>query len=140
MPNITPLIEAILSIQGKKGSSHTQLLPILNIDESIFETEMRAFLSIFTQPGRGLELKKVANKYLSVTKSHVHVKIFPEKNHDIKNPINPSLIGTLAIIADNSPCTRPKVHDIMKIDPTQQITMLLELELIVEIGRADSQG
>lgn len=140
MPNIKPLIEAILFIQGKKGISYTELLEILNVDESIFENEMSELISIFKHEDRGLEIKKFGNKYLLVTKRNVHEKLFPEKNHVVKNPLNPSLIETLAIIAYNSPCTRTKIHDIKKIDPTQQITKLLELELIEEIGRADSQG
>ncbi|MGL4617333.1 MAG: SMC-Scp complex subunit ScpB [Mycoplasmoidaceae bacterium] len=140
MKNIKPLIEAILFIRGKKGIEHVELLEILNIDESTFENEMTDLISSFEHEDRGLEIKKFGNKYLLVTKSNVHNKLFPEKNHIIKNPLNASLIETLAIIAYNSPCTRTKIHDIKKVDPTQQIVKLLELNLIEEIGRADSQG
>lgn len=140
MTNIKPLIEAILFIKGKKGIEHTELLKILNVNETVFENEMNNLILDFQNEDRGLEIKKFGNKYLLVTKSSIHEKLFPEKNHIIKNPLNSSLIETLAIIAYNSPCTRTKIHDIKKIDPTQQIAKLLELDLIEEIGRADSQG
>ncbi|MGL5640346.1 MAG: SMC-Scp complex subunit ScpB [Mycoplasmoidaceae bacterium] len=140
MKNIKPLIEAILFIRGKKGIEHTELLEIINVEESVFENEMNELISSFEHEDRGLEIKKFGKKYLLVTKSNIHDKLFPEQNHIVKNPLNSSLIETLAIIAYNSPCTRTKIHDIKKIDPTQQIIKLLELDLIEEIGRADSQG
>ena len=62
MPNIKPLIEAILFIQGKKGIRHTELLEIINIDESIFENEMSELISIFKHEDRGLEIKKFGNE------------------------------------------------------------------------------
>ena len=61
MPYIKPLIEAILFIQGKKGISHTELLEILNVHESIFGNEMSELISIFRHEDRGVVIKKFGN-------------------------------------------------------------------------------
>ncbi|MGL4647201.1 MAG: SMC-Scp complex subunit ScpB [Mycoplasmoidaceae bacterium] len=134
------LIEALLFLNGKKGITIDELCNTLAIDHDSIKSELDDLIEDFSSSERGLMVKKFGSKYMLVTKPEIYDQIFKEKNEISKNPLNNSLIETLAIIAYNSPCTRTKIHDIRKIDPSQQIVKLLELGLINELGRADTQG
>ena len=64
------------------------------------------------------------------------------KNFDIKqkNPLNQAMIETLAIIAYNEPCTRTKIHEMRKADPTPILDKLIELGLVEQAGRSEAVG
>jgi len=47
---------------------------------------------------------------------------------------------TLAIIAYNQPCAKSKIESIREKDPTGTIQKLVELGLIIGVGRADTPG
>ncbi len=140
MENIKPLIEALLFLNGKNGLTIQELSSILELDEESIKSNIDNLINDFWDDSKGIEIKKFGNKYMFVTKASIHDKIFKDKKLINKSPLNGILIETLAIIAYNSPCTRTKIHDIRKSDPTQQLTKLLELGLINELGRADTQG
>ena len=50
------------------------------------------------------------------------------------------MIETLAIIAYNEPCTRTKIHEMRKADPTPILDKLIELGLVEQAGRSEAVG
>lgn len=140
MNNLT-LIEALIFVSGKDGMSKEDIIQKLSITEDEFEQQIAELSSIYmNDSSRSIFIKKYGNKYRFFVKPEISNQLFDDAEVRRKNPLNASLMETLAIIAYNNPCTRSKIHDIRKIDPAGQIEKLIELGLVKELGRSDARG
>lgn len=139
--NKKSLIEALIFTSGKEGVSKEEVIQKLQITDEEFEIDMNELIEYYTNSEeRPFFIKKLGNKYKFLTKVEVTDQLFDNTEIKKRNPLNASLMETLAIIAYNAPCTRTKIHDIRKIDPTMQINKLIELGLVKELGRSDARG
>ncbi len=135
------LLDALIFTSGKEGISRNEVIEKLEISEEEFETLIEEIKNDLEQNENiSYFLKKFGSKYKYVTKLEVSEILFDNNEIKKRNPLNSSLIETLAIIAYNSPCTRSKIHEIRKIDPSAQIEKLIELGLVKELGRSDARG
>ncbi len=139
--NKKSLIEALIFTSGKDGISKEEMIQKLELPDEEFETYISELIDYYTNSeDRSFFIKKLGNKYKFLTKLEIADQLFDNVEIKKRNPLNASLMETLAIIAYNSPCTRTKIHDIRKIDPTVQIDKLIELGLVKELGRSDARG
>ncbi len=139
--NKKSLIEALIFTSGKDGISREEIIEKLELSDEDFEAFMNELIDYYkNSEERSFFIKKLGNKYKFLTKLEVADQLFDNVEIKKRNPLNASLMETLAIIAYNSPCTRTKIHDIRKIDPTMQIDKLIELGLVKELGRSDARG
>ncbi|MEF9985001.1 MAG: SMC-Scp complex subunit ScpB [Malacoplasma sp.] len=139
--NYKSLIEGALFIAGKDGLELDKLKKItsLNMDDlnSVIE-EMT--VEYEKNASRGILLKRFNNIVKLLTKPEINKTISKTFDIKLKNPLNQSMIETLAIIAYNEPCTRTKIHDMRRTDPTMIINKLIDLSLVEEAGRSESVG
>lgn len=139
--NVKSVIEGALFIAGKDGMDKEKLKKISRLNDSDFDAVIEEMIVEYERNSqRGIILKKFGNEYKLLTKPEINKVI--SKNFDIKqkNPLNQAMIETLAIIAYNEPCTRTKIHEMRKADPTPILDKLIELGLVEQAGRSEAVG
>ena len=135
------LIEAMIFTSGKEGVSKDEVIQKLNIGEEEFFLLIEELIKYYNESEHhSFFIKKFGNKYKFFTKENITSVLFDNNEIKRRNPLNSSMMETLAIIAYNDPCTRSKIYDIRKTDPTNQIEKLIELGLVKELGRDNSRG
>lgn len=139
--NPKSLIEGALFIAGKEGLSIEKLKSILKIDDKDFDAIVEEMIVEYERnETRGLLLKKFDDNLKLLTKPEINKTISKTFDIKTKNPLNAAMIEVLAIIAYNEPCTRSKIHELRKSDPTPIIAKLMELNLVDEVGRSEAVG
>lgn len=139
--NVKSVIEAALFIAGNEGVSQEKLRSISRLSVSDFNAVIEEMTFEYEKNNqRGLVLRKVGNNFKLLTKPEIGRIISSSFGIKQKNPLNQGMIETLAIIAYNEPCTRSKIHDLRKIDPTPMIEKLIEMGLVEEAGRSETVG
>ena len=88
----------------------------------------------------GLELLRLENTYQLATKAEFAEYI--KKAFDLRRrtPLSPAALEVLAVIAYNQPVTRAYIEQVRGVDSTRPITVLLDRELIEEVGRLEVIG
>lgn len=139
--NVKSVIEAALFIAGNEGVSQEKLKSISRLSWQDFNAVIEEMTFEYEKNNqRGLVLRKVGNSFKLLTKPEIGKIISTSFGIKQPNPLNQGMIETLAIIAYNEPCTRSKIHELRKIDPTPMIEKLIEIGLVEEAGRSESVG
>lgn len=139
--NVKSVIEAALFIAGNEGVSFEKLKNISRLSLEDFKIVMEEMTFEYEKNNqRGIVLRKVGNNYKLLTKPEIGKIISSSFGIKQPNPLNQGMIETLAIIAYNEPCTRTKIHELRKIDPTPTLEKLIEIGLVEEAGRSESVG
>lgn len=139
--NVKSVIEAAVFIAGRDGIDSAKLKKISKLPDEDFDVVLEEMIVEYDKnPQRGILLKKFGDNYKFVTKPEINKIISKNFNVHIKNPLNQSMMETLAIIAYNEPCTRSKIHELRQQDPTPILDKLIEMDLVEEAGRSESVG
>lgn len=139
--NVKSVIEAALFVAGNDGVSAETLHRISRLSSENFNAILEEMIIEYEKDDqRGIIIKKVGNLYRFYTKPIIGKII--SKYFGISNKINLTnqMIEILIIIAYNEPCTKSKIMELKKIDPTPILEKLIELELVHEAGRGFSVG
>ena len=139
--NVKSVIEAALFIVGSEGVHADKLKSISRLSENDFNAVIEEMIVEYEKdPQRGLLLKKVGDYYKLFTKPEIAKIISVSFGIKQKNPLNQAIIETLAIVVYNEPCTRSKIHELRKTDPTPMLEKLIEIGLVEEAGRSEAVG
>lgn len=139
--NVKSVIEAALFIAGNEGVSFEKLKTISRLSLEDFKIVMEEMIYEYEKNNqRGIVLRKVGNNFKLLTKPEIGKIISSSFGIKPQNPLNQGMIETLAIIAYNEPCTRTKIHELRKVDPTPILEKLIEIGLVEEAGRSESVG
>jgi segregation and condensation protein B len=139
--NNKSVIESILYVSGSEGIDVGEMKKVLNIPVDEIRKIIKEMKEEYdTNPNMGLTIKTYGSSYYLLTKPEN--KDFVSKLIDIrvKNPLSPSILESLAIIAYNSPCQKSKIDEIRGINSDGAINKLVELGLIEDVGRASTPG
>ena len=136
------VIEGALYVAGKDGMTPAELhkiIPQLTTDEII--RALRALQNkLDIDCSTGLTVKRFGDKYRLLTKAEVRAAVSRYANTKFKNPLGAKLMETLAIIAYNQPCTRPRISEIRGVDSAALVDVLIGHGLVAELGRIDTPG
>ncbi len=138
--NLEAVLEGILFVSGEDGLSLEQIENILEIEKEELINIINNLNENYQQENRGLKLEYYGGKLKIVTKkehANYYKKLIGEES---KEPLTPSALETLAIIAYNEPVTRTMVDEIRGVNSAHLIKKLVFKNLIHEIGRSDLPG
>jgi segregation and condensation protein B len=105
---------------------------VLNIINSIIEK--------YQDPALAIELVKINNGYQFLTKKIYHPIISQLQLRRSKKKLSQAALETLAIIAYKQPVTKLEVEQIRGVNCDYSIQKLLDKELIILAGKADTVG
>lgn len=140
--NYQSVIESILYVCGEEGVEIAELHKVLNLPTDEVRSIVKQMIKNYDEDSsKGVCIKLFGNRYYLLTKecNNEYLKILNTRVKKI-NPLTPTLLETLAIIAYNQPCTKTKIEEIRNSDPSFAIARLTELGLIESIGKAPSPG
>ncbi len=94
----------------------------------------------YHSPQLAIELVKINNGYIFLTKKKYHPLINQLQLQQSKKKLGQAALETLAIIAYKQPVTKTEVEQIRGVNSEYSIQKLLEKELIIIAGKSDTVG
>lgn len=129
------LFSATSPLNKKRISVLLNGLPEEEVDEGLEKLQRR-----YQDPGSGLQLMEVGGGWQLATRPEVADWVLRLHRHRKRNPLTPSLLETLAIVAYKQPVTRAEVEAIRGVDCGSAARSLQDAGLIEVIGRKDVIG
>lgn len=139
--NVKSVIEGILYVSGNDGIDVNDIKKVINMPVDDIRKLMKEMKQGYdSNPDCGFTIKPYGSHYYLLTKPEN--KEFISKLIDVrlKNPLTPAVMETLAIVAYNNPCTGVKVDEIRGTSSDNALKRLEALELIKNVGRANTPG
>jgi segregation and condensation protein B len=116
----------------------------LSFEQDFAETEVKAHIKTiqdkYLQPNFAIELVNINNGYQFLTKPDYHTVIKQLQIQRSKKKLSQAAIETLAIIAYQQPVTKLDIEQIRGVNCDYTVQKLLEKELIVISGKAETVG
>ncbi len=138
---IMSIIESALYISGNEGISVPDMKRITGLPAELVRKVLKEMMKYYDhEHSRGIVIRNFGERFKFFTKPCNKEALGQLVNVKLKNPLTAKVMETLAIIAYNQPCTKSKIENIREKDPTGTIQKLVELGLIVGVGRADTPG
>ena len=133
------IIEAILFASGEP-------VTLKKISETIEQSELLTQKLIFKlkdkyeKEDRGFQIIQLEDSYQMSTnpKYFEYIEILFKSSP--KKQLSQTLLETLAIVAYKQPITKSQIQEIRGVTSDHQINKLVELNLVIEMGRMDSPG
>ena len=139
--NNKSIIESVLYVSGDEGIKVSDLKKVLDLATDDIRKILKEMKDEMDKdPSRGITIECFEDTYHLLTKKENHEDLSKLFDIKIKNPLTASMLETLAIIAYNMPCPTSKVEKIRGHNAINTIQKLLKLELIRNLGRADTPG
>jgi len=133
------LIEAILFLEAETvdeaGLSHISGLSREAVKEALEKLESR-----YAEPDSGLELQPVSGGYVISPKKVLWETLKARYGKKNENRLSRAAMETLSIVAYSQPVTRAEVEAIRGTQADNMIRLLLEKNLIREMGKKDIPG
>jgi len=135
----TALIEAILFLEGEPldeaGISRISGLPPETVEHALENLSLG-----YAEENSGLELSRIGGGFV-ISPKKVHWEKLKERyGKKNENRLSRAAMGTLAIVAYSQPVTRAEVEAIRGVQADNMIRLLLEKNLIKEMGKKDIPG
>jgi len=145
MENIEQHIEALIfaseqSIRMKEMMYCLQAAFEQDFTEDDIKQHLENIGAKYQSPALAIELVKIGNGYLFLTKKTYHGIINQLQLQQSKKKLSQSAIETLAIIAYKQPVTKLDIEQIRGVSSDYSVQKLLEKELIIISGKAETVG
>lgn len=138
--NLEAVLEGILFVSGDDGLTLEQIMNILEVDKENLIKIIENLNKTYNNDNRGLKLEYFGEKLKIVTKKEHSAYYKRLIGEETKEPLSPSALETLAIIAYNEPVTRIMVDEIRGVNSAHLIRKLVFRNFIHEVGRSDLPG
>ena len=135
----TALVEAVLSLEGEPLTEES-LCKISGLPSEIIGDCISALKESYSLPQSGIELIKMMGGWVIMPKKELweHLKDRYGKKNEGK--LSRAAMETLSIIAYKQPVTRAEIEAIRGVSADNMIRLLIEKNLIKEVGKKDIPG
>lgn len=113
---------------------------MFEMDATEIESLIEAFMDRYHQDDHGVECVKYGNRIKFITKKEHHALITSFLDINTERQLSQAALETLAIIAYKQPITRVEIEEIRGVNSDMMCRRLEAMDLIVEVGRADTVG
>ena len=135
----TALIEAILFLEGEPVDV-TGLSRISGLSRDLVEKALENLEVSCAAEDSGLELSRIGGGIMISVKKNYWDELRIQYGKKNESRLSRAAMETLAIIAYSQPVTRTEVEAIRGVQADNMIRLLLEKELIREMGKKDVPG
>jgi segregation and condensation protein B len=133
------LIEAILFLEAEPLEV-SSLSRISGLAQHIVEDALEKLDEKLQQNGRGLQLIHISDGYMLSPKSELWETLKPRYGKKHEGRLSKAALETLSIIAYSQPVTRAEIENLRGVSPDGMIRLLLQRNLIREVGKKDAPG
>ena len=145
--NLKAILEGILFVAGDEGLTLENVINILDTDKEELKKIITELDNDYSKEDRGLKLEyygerlKIVTKKEEVNEEELETSFYKKLvGEEAKEPLSPSALETLAIIAYNEPITRVMVDEIRGVSSAHIIRKLVFKNFIYEVGRSELPG
>ncbi len=139
MEKETALIEAILYLENDPADEQA-LARISGLSKDVVEAALAALGERFSQADSGVELSKIGGGYLVAPKKEYWDNLKERYGKKNEAKLSKAALETLSIIAYSQPITRAEIEAIRGVSADNMMRLLLDRELIREVGKKDVPG
>lgn len=134
------VLEGLLFVVGNEGLSLDEIAKVIETSKEEVEKLLDELKKDYEDDNRGIELKKLGEKYKLTTKEKN--KRYYQKLTEVSDvrKLSQSSLETLAIIAYNEPITRLEVDELRGVSSAQLIRSLMAKDFVKEVGRKEVAG
>ncbi len=134
------LIEAILFLESE-AQDENNLARISELSKDVVEQTLEYLKEKYHNEDSGLELSRISGGWLLGPKRDLWNAFLRDKyGKKNENRLSRAAMETLSIIAYSQPITRAEIEAIRGVSADNMIRLLLERELIKEVGKKDVPG
>ena len=135
----TALVEAILFLEGEPLEAPA-ISRICGLSREVVVKALEQLKARYASPDSGLELSGVGGGYTISPKMDYWDSLKERYGKKNENRLSRAAMETLSIIAYSQPVTRTEVEVIRGVNADNMFRLLLEKDLIKEIGKKDVPG
>lgn len=133
------LIEAILYLEGEPIALQA-ISEISGLSLEITEEVLKKLQEEYSKESSGIEISMQAGGYLIMPKKELWGSLKTRYGKRNEGKLSKAAMETLSIIAYSQPVTRVDIEAIRGVSADNMIRLLLEKELIKEVGKKDVPG
>jgi segregation and condensation protein B len=137
MEKETALIEAILYLESEP-IEEAALVRISGFDRDIVNQALEDLTGRYAHAASGVELTRISGGIMISPKREYWDNL--KDRYGKKSHVSRAAIETLTIIAYSQPITRSEIEAIRGVSADTMIRLLLEKELVREVGKKDVPG
>jgi segregation and condensation protein B len=133
------LIEAILFLEAE-AIDEAALSRISSLSPEAVKEALEKLENRYAEPDSGLELQVTSGRYMIFPKRILWETLKPRYGKKNENRLSRAAMETLSIVAYSQPITRAEVEAIRGTQADNMIRLLVEKNLIKEMGKKDVPG
>lgn len=135
----TALIEAILFLEGEPFDE-ASLSKVSGLSRDIVKTAIEKLQEKYASADSGIELSRIDGGLMISPKKTYWENLRSRYGKKNENRLSRAAMETLSIIAYSQPITRAEIEAIRGVNADNMIRLLLEKNLIREVGKKDVPG
>jgi segregation and condensation protein B len=135
----TALVEAVLYMEAEP-MDEAALSRISGLSKEIVKTALDRLGERYAMADCGVELSRIDGGVMISPKREYWENLKDRYGKKNEGKISRAAIETLTIIAYSQPITRAEIKDIRGVNPDNMIHLLMEQDLIHEVGKKDIPG
>ncbi|MDQ7792915.1 MAG: SMC-Scp complex subunit ScpB [bacterium] len=113
---------------------------VLEVDEGEVLALLGELAAEYRREGRGFELQEVAGGFRLATRPELAPLVRALSPAEAPVGISPAALEALAVVAYRQPITRAQVEMVRGVNCEKVLAVLVERELIQEVGRVETVG
>jgi segregation and condensation protein B len=137
--NNAALIEAILFLEAE-AVDEAALSRVSSLSREAVKEALEMLESRYAEPDSGLELQVISDRYMIFPKKILWETLKTRYGKKNENRLSRAAMETLSIVAYSQPITRAEVEAIRGTQADNMIRLLIEKNLIKEMGKKDVPG
>ena len=139
MDKETALIEAILFLETEPVDE-AALARISGLSKDVVEAALGCLLERYRSEDSGLELVQISGGWIASPKKDLWNYLKERYGKKNEGRLSKAALETLSIIAYSQPITRAEIEAIRGVSADNMIRLLLDRDLIKEVGKKDVPG
>lgn len=139
MEKETALIEAILFLESEPLDEE-MLVTISQLSRDVVDLVLEKLKDRYSAPDYGFELVQITGGWVLTPKKELWGFLKDRYGKKNEGKLSKSAMETLSIIAYSQPITRAEIESIRGVSADNMVRLLLERNLIKEVGKKDIPG
>ncbi|HPS44374.1 MAG TPA: SMC-Scp complex subunit ScpB [Treponemataceae bacterium] len=139
MEKETALIEAILYLETEPVDD-ASLLRISGLSKEVVEQVIEILKDRYSRDDHGIELVQISGGWTLSPKKELWENLKDRYGKRNDNRLSRAAMETLSIIAYSQPITRAEIEAIRGVSADNMIRLLIERNLVKEVGKKDIPG
>lgn len=135
----TALVETVLFLESEP-ITEKQISSIVQLSEEVVEKCIQMLQEKYSAENSGIELAMITGGWSLVPKQEFWAGLRERYGEKNAGRLSRSAMETLSIIAYSQPITRTEIEQIRGVSADNMIRLLVERNLIKEVGRKDVPG